>query len=102
MNVKRVTPSRSAQVDQTRVSSMSTSPTSNETHRSPATRSSLDQSELSAHLFEGVEACLKIVARVLAGNDCAHTGLVESDGREDDRCREDALLEQPRGESLGF
>src|SRR3954468_14600063 len=100
MNVKRVTPRRSAQVDQTRVSSMNVSPTSNETQRSSAMSESLDQAELPAHLLERVEARLEIVARVLAGHDRAHAGLVQRDRRENHGRGEDALHEQPGGESL--
>ena len=91
-------PRTSAQVLQTRVSSMSVSPTSRQTQRSSRPPQMSRSSRPT--VCERIEAGLEIVARVLAGHDRAHAGLAQRDGREDDRRGEDAALEQPGRELL--
>ena len=48
---------------------------------------------------ERLERPVELLVGVGGGHDRPDPGLVERDGREDDRLREDALLEQPLAET---
>ena len=73
MKVSRGTPRRSAQSSQTRVSSMKR--LADVQARPSVDLTTSDQAQFAAHRREGVEACLEVVAAVLAGHDRAHAGL---------------------------